>query len=1194
MDLDSVEQDHIAALLDNSGEDPAEEDTALSSPEAGSEVIAISSKPPVTPAMSRETGATEKNGTNDVDNISAPTTIQSVATLPLDPSSGPGPSDQTQSDATAFNGDASVQAVDDAGSAAVSTPEKTNTGSAHLLSSSDHLPAHEETAANRDSTTNCPEDATEKTITQASATMYSPKSVEDDAGGAKEGGEPKDVDEKELGSAQDISTSHEISGPLKDLGETESNVTGTISLLSARNQDMVLDPDTTRSDVLPQVHHDDTRKTEAVIELPHHPKPTSEGAQLRIEDSQLYSEKAKSPEVQIMNQGIQHHAEMASVNGKHDQSSDKKTHASVPVSHDDEQTKTASLQRDDPPAPTNPHLQQTLLDLILRNANGRGALTKENLRDVTTKVGYALKEEQCQKIMQFLKEARVEMEEKGIDIGRLCSGGAPVGTALSSGIRSLNEAVAGEKRLQDNTQPAQTQSSHASASDLKTIDVPLPPSTPLPSTLTSERTVTSPPAPAPAPTAPRAMRTNKMLNAIESFLSNKSALLAATLNPTSTNDSSQIASSPGLPARVKMDVPMVDNSLVAKPMHSISQQNSSSLSQGHGSKSRDPAPIQDPRKSSTGYENQVGISIPLDPQIFSYTSSNKERANTNGKNEISLTGQGSLNSDTRPLKRKLSRSPPPSGYSTGRVSLAPHGYRPRRSSSASRSSPPPRGSNRSPDRGRKSLEIDRKAFYPSRDSKEVQRPMSPSQSPSRPYHSPWKKPYSTRGSPQPKGKVYAPSQRMLRSRSPSGPPSGRYGSYDLSRRSPSSIVGRRSPSPARSSRSYNRPRSRSRNGRSPSPRGYTAWSTRRGSGVYDHTPPRMDEAYDRHRRPSYEGSYDLERINKRPRPADAGSTGTRSPSPSTSRFVKPSMRYQVAHPGSSLISNNAPSSPAERRGAPPHHYHSTDALPEPSYRHLDHSPARPEGRRMSLSVRSPEASKRQSTAPMEGMLEAQTAFGAPSLPREPSFSLSYPVPGLWSARVGHRHASIVRIDLTIDEPTAAYWHIPPRDQWEPPELGPSVQLSLLCLPTGAVQEKQSSWGPHSTRQSMVDDLVSIPIAWPRMGTLLVQVNKDEPWGRAWLPYELADSTPSLDISLHLRQGNNTVTFIQLDNLTDCTFILAASICHRTKHPESFITLDNFLAEVNHQLSAGTSSAPEDANIAHESGIRVLRSSVVAQ
>lgn len=66
-----------------------------------------------------------------------------------------------------------------------------------------------------------------------------------------------------------------------------------------------------------------------------------------------------------------------------------------------------------------------------------------------------------------------------------------------------------------------------------------------------------------------------------------------------------------------------------------------------------------------------------------------------------------------------------------------------------------------------------------------------------------------------------------------------------------------------------------------------------------------------------------------------------------------------------------------------------------------------------------------------------------------------------------------------------------------------LSVVLLCLPTDAVSDLYSSLiTSNPTAEGMATAIAGLETAWPRDGTLLLDMNKEGIYGKTWLPYDI--------------------------------------------------------------------------------------------
>ncbi|KAJ7908040.1 hypothetical protein B0H13DRAFT_1617903, partial [Mycena leptocephala] len=103
-----------------------------------------------------------------------------------------------------------------------------------------------------------------------------------------------------------------------------------------------------------------------------------------------------------------------------------------------------------------------------------------------------------------------------------------------------------------------------------------------------------------------------------------------------------------------------------------------------------------------------------------------------------------------------------------------------------------------------------------------------------------------------------------------------------------------------------------------------------------------------------------------------------------------------------------------------------------------------------------------------------------------------------------------------------------------------LYITLLCLFTAAVSSLCTSLEPtNPTPERLATAVAGLETAWPREGTLFLDMNHGGSNKKSWVPYEIDPSSP-LDVTSFIQPGLNIIRFIQLTGMTDRTFILYAS------------------------------------------------------
>ncbi|KAJ7923915.1 hypothetical protein B0H13DRAFT_2315918 [Mycena leptocephala] len=101
-------------------------------------------------------------------------------------------------------------------------------------------------------------------------------------------------------------------------------------------------------------------------------------------------------------------------------------------------------------------------------------------------------------------------------------------------------------------------------------------------------------------------------------------------------------------------------------------------------------------------------------------------------------------------------------------------------------------------------------------------------------------------------------------------------------------------------------------------------------------------------------------------------------------------------------------------------------------------------------------------------------------------------------------------------------------------------VTLLCLRTEDVSSLRTSLEPtNPTPETVATAVAGLEIAWPRDGTLFLDMNYGGCNGKSWVPYEIDPILP-LDVTRFIQPGLNIIRLIQLTGMADRTFILHAS------------------------------------------------------
>ncbi|KAJ7927171.1 hypothetical protein B0H13DRAFT_2557685 [Mycena leptocephala] len=150
------------------------------------------------------------------------------------------------------------------------------------------------------------------------------------------------------------------------------------------------------------------------------------------------------------------------------------------------------------------------------------------------------------------------------------------------------------------------------------------------------------------------------------------------------------------------------------------------------------------------------------------------------------------------------------------------------------------------------------------------------------------------------------------------------------------------------------------------------------------------------------------------------------------------------------------------------------------------------------------------------------------------------VPGLWFVKVGADAAKILEIKFVFEPEFTPGLDLP---QFEPSasaaqESPAKSQLSvvLLCIRTAAVSTLHTALEP--TPERLTAAVAGLEMAWPRDGTLFLDINHGGKNGKSWIPCEIDPAVP-LDVTSFIQPGLNIIRLIQLTSMADRTFILYA-------------------------------------------------------
>ncbi|KAJ6572947.1 hypothetical protein B0H10DRAFT_2106119 [Mycena sp. CBHHK59/15] len=183
----------------------------------------------------------------------------------------------------------------------------------------------------------------------------------------------------------------------------------------------------------------------------------------------------------------------------------------------------------------------------------------------------------------------------------------------------------------------------------------------------------------------------------------------------------------------------------------------------------------------------------------------------------------------------------------------------------------------------------------------------------------------------------------------------------------------------------------------------------------------------------------------------------------------------------------------------------------------------------------------------------------------PASNPCHNVPGLWFVKVGADASKILEAKFLFEPEFTPSLDLPPirptTVQASPIESKFSV--AVLCLRTTAVDSLYKSLkSTNPTPEEMATAISGLEMAWPGDGTLFLDMNKEEiGGGKTWVPSEI-DPTLPLDVTNFIQPGSNTIRFIQLTSMAECTFILYAS---RRECDTPFDMLDGIATTQNDDL-----------------------------
>ncbi|KAF8437293.1 hypothetical protein L210DRAFT_2364708 [Boletus edulis BED1] len=134
--------------------------------------------------------------------------------------------------------------------------------------------------------------------------------------------------------------------------------------------------------------------------------------------------------------------------------------------------------------------------------------------------------------------------------------------------------------------------------------------------------------------------------------------------------------------------------------------------------------------------------------------------------------------------------------------------------------------------------------------------------------------------------------------------------------------------------------------------------------------------------------------------------------------------------------------------------------------------------------------------------------------------------GIWFRQQGRQYAEIVDVDIDVSD---EMFYV--STERRPFRL--RMHLCLCSVPVSLAVAKNDGGDTPTSFQDIND-----AINWPKKGKLVIQVNPESERSKTWLPYTL-ESDP-LDVTSCVQPGKNTFRFIQLSDLSEFMFVLAAS------------------------------------------------------
>ncbi|KAG7089348.1 hypothetical protein E1B28_011038 [Marasmius oreades] len=138
------------------------------------------------------------------------------------------------------------------------------------------------------------------------------------------------------------------------------------------------------------------------------------------------------------------------------------------------------------------------------------------------------------------------------------------------------------------------------------------------------------------------------------------------------------------------------------------------------------------------------------------------------------------------------------------------------------------------------------------------------------------------------------------------------------------------------------------------------------------------------------------------------------------------------------------------------------------------------------------------------------------------------VPGLWFLQPALFSPGVLECKFFIDFETAQKWQIDsePEEMYSNTSNNPVLRLNLLCLSYENAKTVLFNTPPFP--KALADAVWNCSSKeWPEQGTLLIQVNPGQKYGRSWMPADLSPHSPPLDITNSVGLGMNVIRCIQL-------------------------------------------------------------------